>query len=411
MKKFLPVLGLLAVLFLSGCTQDPTVSVDVYVSDESGKRVEGASVNAYSNYELGTGTENRWLNLNGRLEASAKTNKEGNVKLQVLPGQYAFTASKDEKTGGEEKLIITGQNSVYITISKAKPKEARLTISILDENNKEFDVKAKTVTVNEFICLAPNYGNCGFSASYTAKTNPLETTLSEDKLNQQYSLTFQADSYEEARLEFTPRQGDNLSFTVTMKRKPKVGTFKLNLVDKASPNNLTDVKAEKFTMAIIFCPAEQILDNVFGSEWEKGGIRINCWNTKKAFPVERNPVGHTLPIGNWNFTFFSASYKPQEIVFTLKENEVLEKDVVFVKPTTPKSSTVAKKSTTTPSAATDPLKSLSESVAGGRSASSAGDTVGSSADSSAAGSSSGTSTGTPSTSGTKASPNPSPTPS
>lgn len=108
--------ALMLIIFLSGCNQDPTVQVTVYVQDEQGKPVEGATVNAYTNYNLGTGTDSKFTSITGNLEASTRTDKEGRARMQLLPGNYAFRAQKEGANGVTEKLVIAGSDAVSITM-------------------------------------------------------------------------------------------------------------------------------------------------------------------------------------------------------------------------------------------------------------------------------------------------------
>ncbi len=119
-------------IVLSGCAQDPTATVDVYVYDADNSPVDGANVSAYSNYNLGTGTE-KFTRLDGTITATGIT-KNGKTTLNILPGNYAFKASKGTTTGGEEKLIITANNYVNITISTTQ--------SIAEEECKGGDAEA-----------------------------------------------------------------------------------------------------------------------------------------------------------------------------------------------------------------------------------------------------------------------------
>ncbi|GEM_PF-5479350 len=112
---------LFTILFLAGCAQDPTISVNISVYDASGNPADGAFVSAYSDYELGSGAADKWTQLNGSIQATG-TAKNGYVTLQIIPGNYAFKASLGEQSGGEEKLIIAQNNSsISIYMSRPKP--------------------------------------------------------------------------------------------------------------------------------------------------------------------------------------------------------------------------------------------------------------------------------------------------
>ncbi|MBI4210119.1 MAG: hypothetical protein HY544_01255 [Candidatus Diapherotrites archaeon] len=120
------VLGILLslALVLSGCGglgQDPTARVDVSVYDSDGNPIQGAAVKAYSNYRLGTGANDKWLNIEGTITATDTTDTRGNGDVQIAPLLiYAITASKDGyETNGVEKQIITGNNSISITLRKS----------------------------------------------------------------------------------------------------------------------------------------------------------------------------------------------------------------------------------------------------------------------------------------------------
>ncbi|MBI4210543.1 MAG: hypothetical protein HY544_03495 [Candidatus Diapherotrites archaeon] len=119
------VLGILLALalVLSGCGglgQDITSKVDISVYDSDGNPIQGAAVKAYSNYRLGTGANDKWLNIEGTISATDTTDAKGNGDVQIAPLLiYAITAAKDGyETNGIEKQIITGTNNISITLKK-----------------------------------------------------------------------------------------------------------------------------------------------------------------------------------------------------------------------------------------------------------------------------------------------------
>ncbi len=77
-------------IVLSGCVQESTGQVNVEIVDEKGQPVKGAYVAAYSNYSLGTGINSKWTNIEGTIEATATTGKDGKATMQLLPGDYVL---------------------------------------------------------------------------------------------------------------------------------------------------------------------------------------------------------------------------------------------------------------------------------------------------------------------------------
>ena len=121
-RTVLLALFALALIFFSGCLQDPTVQVQVFVRDEQGNPVPDAYVYAYSNYSLGSGAGLKRIDLNGTLDASALTDAQGRATLNILPGNYAFQASTSEGLAGvAEKLIVSNNEYVEITVSGQGP--------------------------------------------------------------------------------------------------------------------------------------------------------------------------------------------------------------------------------------------------------------------------------------------------
>src|SRR3989344_1298112 len=117
-RTVLLALFALALIFFSGCLQDPTVQVQVFVRDEQGNPVPDAYVYAYSNYSLGSGAGLKRIDLNGTLDASALTDAQGRATLNILPGNYAFQATTQEGlTGTAEKLVVSNREYVEITVS------------------------------------------------------------------------------------------------------------------------------------------------------------------------------------------------------------------------------------------------------------------------------------------------------
>lgn len=218
MKNMLfATIALLAALIISGCSQDPTISVNVNVYDSQGQPVDGAYVSAYSNYDLGSGVE-KWTKVNGSIQATGTT-KNGSVTLQVIPGNYAFKASLGEQSGGEEKLIIA-QNNASISIYMSKPRQsATLTIRVNDEQGNLFD---KTKLLVDAQACNPA-GECQTQQTgQNMESNPLiistgNTTLTVGAI---YNFTFHSDGYNDSSLSITLQPGDN-SFTVTMKKNQK----------------------------------------------------------------------------------------------------------------------------------------------------------------------------------------------
>lgn len=105
-----------AALLMSGCGQDPTVIAEIFVQDSSGNPVDGAYVTAYSDYSLGS-LDGKWTQLNGTITATGTT-RDGRLTMQIIPGNYAFKASIEGQSGGAEKLIIAGTNTISITLTR-----------------------------------------------------------------------------------------------------------------------------------------------------------------------------------------------------------------------------------------------------------------------------------------------------
>ncbi len=318
-------------LILAGCAQDNTVQVNVYANDESGRPVDGAYVSAYSSYNLGSGASNKWTSVNGTLTSTATTKNGGSATFQIIPGQYAFTAStNDGANGGAEKLIIQKNDYVYITIRKPQPTTGKFSITVVDEAGNDFfgDNTNNTKFVNWSVCWTTNEGGSGCYADESFG-NPI---AKDNVAPKDYVGTFKSEGYEDATLNFTLKPGDDLSFTVTLKKKLKTGSVSLSLVDDAT-GKLIDVSSQAITMTLTFCPAEKVPDSMFGSPWSKAG---NCWttaNSNEEFRVDTNPLSAPLPIGDWNFTFWGsgAGYNSNAAVFTLKENYIVDQNVFFKK--------------------------------------------------------------------------------
>lgn len=332
-NAFYPAIALLAVLILAGCAQDNTTTVNVYVNDDSGRPIDGAYVSAYSGYNLGTGVNDKWTNVNGTLTSTATTKNGGTATLQIMPGNYAFTAStNDGANGGTEKLIITKSDNVNITISKPKPKEARFVIDIVDDSGKPFDLSANTLNADTTYCPQAQGGNtnatpCGVGGGRQGTNHIDQTTTSFGT----YKYRFYSEGFEDYNLNFKLSEGDYQTFTVTMKKKLKTGTAKISLMDNVT-EKLIDVASQAFTMVVTFCPAEKLPDSMFSPPWSKIG---NCWTTSgsnEEIKVQSNPLfAEKLSIGDWNFTFWSNAYDTNAAIFTLKENQVVEQNVFFKK--------------------------------------------------------------------------------
>jgi len=137
-------------LFFAGCVQDPTVQANVYVYNERGQPVPNAYVYAYSNYNLGSGANSKWTNINGTLNTSTQTNQDGYASLNILPGNYAFTAStSDGLSGGAEKLIVSSNDSVYITVSSGG-QPSTCGNGICEENENSETCPEDCITIEPF---------------------------------------------------------------------------------------------------------------------------------------------------------------------------------------------------------------------------------------------------------------------
>ncbi|MBI4210555.1 MAG: hypothetical protein HY544_03565 [Candidatus Diapherotrites archaeon] len=96
--------------------------VDVFVKDQSGNPVEGATVAVYRPYIFGSGPDNKWSGITGSKYVEVKTDAAGKAPplYMVTGAKYAFVASKDGIYGGEEKEIDTtpGTKTVNIILRK-----------------------------------------------------------------------------------------------------------------------------------------------------------------------------------------------------------------------------------------------------------------------------------------------------
>ncbi|VVB99818.1 Uncharacterised protein [uncultured archaeon] len=214
MQKMLPI-ALIAFLALTiaGCTQSTTTTVDVYVMDESGQPVNGAYINAYTSYSFTNAAGDKWTRINGQIEATATTNESGYAQLNITPGQYAITANKDNATGGAEKLIILGTNTVNIAVKKpvTPTQEAKLTIDIVDEQGKSFDVE-KVYADQEF---CPDDGTaCKYVIWEVGHHSELIIGAFGKYRIGFLSLTYQPD----ANISTIIKAGDDLKFTIKMKK-------------------------------------------------------------------------------------------------------------------------------------------------------------------------------------------------
>lgn len=144
-----PIFSLLLALliFSSGCAQNATVNVNISVIDEHGNPVEDAAISAYSNYSLENGINDKWTNLKGTIEATGTTEKDGKTTLQLLSGNYVFIAKLGGAIGGEEKLIIKGNNLVSITIKK--PQAPIVGGLIVVKKNSEIEPYASQLAQNK----------------------------------------------------------------------------------------------------------------------------------------------------------------------------------------------------------------------------------------------------------------------
>jgi len=215
MKKglLIAVLGVLAVIALSGCSQDPTVQVQVYVHDDSWNAVPNAYVSAYSNYNLGSGAGSRWTGLNGSLDASAQTDQYGQATMQVLPGNYAFSASaNDGSYGGAEKLVIAQYgNYVDITVSKPRPAYGYVILDVLDEAGNPFDVKTYATTVTATVCpFSQNTCESFESPLY-------DSHIEGSAVPGSYTYAFSAEGFSRAELVFNVYENETTQLKVVMK--------------------------------------------------------------------------------------------------------------------------------------------------------------------------------------------------
>ena len=196
------IFSLILAIALSGCNFPPTANVDIYVTDESGNSVDGATVNAY----LG-GVE--------PAVASVTTNSIGYAKLQLVPGDYTFKSYKGNLNGSAQEQIISGQNTVRITI-KNTTADTKVSITFLDESGNLIDVKNTDVNYIGIHC--PEGGNTCSSSEGKIESNPhIGTRVSSGD----YNYIFISQKFESAKLSVTVRIGDNLDLTVTMKKKTK----------------------------------------------------------------------------------------------------------------------------------------------------------------------------------------------
>ncbi len=219
MKNILLVVLIGFAILLAGCGSIPQGgNVTVYVTDDQGNPVDGASVNAYTNYYFNSQFGDKWQSLSGSIASSVTTNAKGIATLQLLPSKYAFQVYKDNANGTIEQEIITGQNTVNITIKKPTVTTS-FKITINDETGKIIE---PPINYDGKVCITNKAGEeeCSKLGIGNFTQNPYSTsTTSFAHKEIIYTLRLFKDRYEDAPLEFTLREGDNLDLTAVMQRK------------------------------------------------------------------------------------------------------------------------------------------------------------------------------------------------
>ncbi|MEM4363960.1 MAG: hypothetical protein QXS90_01640 [Candidatus Diapherotrites archaeon] len=97
-KSILPtILTISLILIISGCPQKE-IMVDVLVKYDNQEPVNNAQVIVY--YDYGNLTQDQ-------IVAYKTTNQNGIANFELLPGNYFFTAKKDDMNGSTKKTLIT----------------------------------------------------------------------------------------------------------------------------------------------------------------------------------------------------------------------------------------------------------------------------------------------------------------
>lgn len=339
MKKAL-ILGILGLLALtSGCTfgQDPTASVYVTVQDDSGNAIEGANIKAYTNYQLGTGANDKWTNVDGTISSTDRTDAKGNGDVQIAPLLiYAITASKDGyKTNGIEKQIITGSNYITITLTKEAPRTATLKVEISDSTNPNalLDLGEKEVRVTGRVCPLDN-GPCSGTASTTYFSNPIGPTSASPGM---YDLTFALDGYEEYNISFSIQPGEDRTVQIQLRKKVKSGTFKISLKDKAT-GKLIDVSTSNVQITgFLVCPTESwVAEELRKQGWSAEAGCLTAPASSLPSKVSENPIGSggagtPFFIGDVNLTF-GGDYAGS-IVIRITEGQLTDATALLTKKT------------------------------------------------------------------------------
>ena len=214
--KNLILISLFAVaLLLAGCSGGPqgfNGDVSIYVTDEAGNPVEGASVYAYSNYNFSNFAIDRWNSINGSISANVRTDSKGYANVQLIPGNYAFSANKDNMTGGTEAGIKNGPNTVNITV-KVPTYTSSLKITVVDEAG---NLIAAPIPFSGKMC---QNGVCQDTpAGAQLSPNPYSTSGTGPAFDPvTYSLIFSKNGYEDGALNFVWSPGANLDLTVEMR--------------------------------------------------------------------------------------------------------------------------------------------------------------------------------------------------
>ncbi len=204
-------LFLLLAIALGGCTIPTGADVGIYVTDESGNPVDGATVNAYTTYAFSNSAGEKWQSITGTIQATVTTNADGYANILLPAGNYAFSAYKDNAYGGVEQQIVNGQNTVRITV-KVELGSGTLAVNFINEDGSPFNVEINTLRYNMQACL---YSNCSFSYREQIGENP--TTISLYAPSFANSFVFYSEGFVPNRgATYTVNPGETVTDTITL---------------------------------------------------------------------------------------------------------------------------------------------------------------------------------------------------
>ncbi|MBI4210561.1 MAG: LamG domain-containing protein [Candidatus Diapherotrites archaeon] len=104
--------------------QVSVADMEIYVKDQTGNPVEGATVFIYRPYIFGTDPNNKWAGITGTKHGEIKTDAAGKVGRPIyltIDVKFAFVATKNGQSSGVEKTTVGGKNIVNIILELRKP--------------------------------------------------------------------------------------------------------------------------------------------------------------------------------------------------------------------------------------------------------------------------------------------------